>query len=228
MAPKNRTRPNTGARPAKGKPGRRPPVKVKAGRDIPVLPIAVLGILVVLAIAMIGYVIYSNRPTPPPQTVAGIPCDQLEHTQIHYHTALQIVYNGQVVDLPANVGISGDPASPTCYYWLHVHPGNVNVIHIESPASQVFTLGQFFQIWNTWSRAKGDPAQPLDATHVSTFTLTPDQTMVVYVDAQDGKGAQVFTGDPKTIVLRNHEVITIEIQPPAVTPPPAFTFTSGL
>jgi len=51
---------------------------------------------------------------------------------------------------------------------------------------------------------------------------------VIYVDKQDGKGAQLYTGDPKSIVLASHEVITLEITPPEVTPPPAFTFTSGL
>jgi len=228
VAPKSKNRTSSALRPPRTKGGRRPPVKVKSGRDIPVLPIAVLGILVVLAIGLIAYVVYNNRPTPPPQTVAGIPCDQLEHTQVHYHVAVQIMYQGNVVDLPANVGISGDPAAPSCYYWLHVHPANNNVIHIESPATQTFTLGQFFSVWNAWSRAQGLPAQPLNATHVSTFTLTPDQTLVVYIDLQDGKGPQAYTGDPNSIVLRAHEVITLEISPPTVSPPPSFTFSSGL
>jgi hypothetical protein len=35
-------------------------------------------------------------------------------------------------------------------------------------------------------------------------------------------------GDPNAIVLKSHEVVTLEITPPTVTPPPAFTFTSGL
>jgi hypothetical protein len=38
----------------------------------------------------------------------------------------------------------------------------------------------------------------------------------------------VYTGDPNAIVLKSHEVITLEITPPAVTPPPPFTFASGL
>jgi hypothetical protein len=116
----------------------------------------------------------------------------------------------------------------TCYYWLHVHAANANVIHIESPANDTFTLGQFFTVWTTWSKANGGPAQPLDTTHVSTITLTPEQKLVTYIDKGDGKGAQLYTGDPKAIVLANHEVITLEITPPEVTPPPAFTFTSGL
>jgi hypothetical protein len=63
---------------------------------------------------------------------------------------------------------------------------------------------------------------------VSTIALTPDETLVVYVDLSDGKGPQIYSGDPRSIVLKPHEIITLEITPPKVTPPPPFTFASGL
>jgi hypothetical protein len=223
MATKTKAPVRTGA----GKGSRRPPVRVKKGNDVPLLPIAVAAILVVFFIGIFIYFLANNKSSAP-QIAAGVPCDQLEHSQVHYHAALQIVYQGNVLPIPANIGISGDPAAPTCFYWLHVHAANQNVIHIESPASQTFTLGQFFAVWSTWNKAQGLSNEPLDATHVSTLTLTPDEKLVVYIDLQDGKGPQVYTGDPKAIVLKAHEVITLEITPPAVTPPPAFTFTSGL
>ena len=50
--------------------------------------------------------------------------------------------------------------------------------------------------------------------------------MKIYIDLDDGKGAQLFEGDPSTIVLKSHETITIEITPPDVTPPPAFDWKS--
>ncbi|HEV2029070.1 MAG TPA: hypothetical protein VGS16_11150 [Candidatus Dormibacteraeota bacterium] len=224
MATKTKAPVRSGA----GKGGRRPPVKVKRGRDVPILPIAVAVILLAFAIAVIVYFVVNNKSSAP-QLAGNIPCDQLEHTQVHYHAAIQIVYQGVVHPIPSNIGIVTDSTGAvTCYYWLHVHAANPNVIHIESPASQTFTLGQFFTVWDTWSRAKGDSAQRLDATHVSTLSLTPEQKLLIYIDKQDGKGAQIYTGDPKAIVLANHEVITLEITPPGVTPPPAFTFTSGL
>ena len=210
-----------------GKGGRRPPVKVKRGSDVPLLPIAVGGILLAFAIGVIIYIVVNNKLATAPVVAAGIPCDHLEHSTVHYHAAVQIIYDGTVHPIPADIGVTGDPASPTCYYWLHVHASNPNTIHIESPASQTFTLGQFFAVWNAWSKAKGDPAQPLDATHVSTFTLTPEQTLKVYIDLQDGKGPQPYTGDPSAIVLKSHEVISLVISPPDTTPP-AFTFASGL
>jgi hypothetical protein len=211
----------------KSKPGRRPPVKVKTGPELPLLPIAVAGILVVVAIVLIISVVVNSRAKPvvPVPTVAGIPCDHLEQTQVHYHAAIQIVYGGVVHPIPANIGIKGNPSSPTCYYWLHVHAAYPNTIHIESPRNRTFTLGDFFKVWTQWSGI----AQPLDATHVSTLTLTPDQQLVVYISNTDNKNpAQLYTGDPSKIVLTNHEVITLEITPPTVTPPPAFTFAVGL
>lgn len=208
------------------KGGRRPPPKVKSGSDIPVMPVAVGVILVVLAIALIVWAVRSNTSSGP-ATAAGIPCDQLEHTQVHYHAALQMVYLGNQVHIPANIGIVGDPAAPTCYYWLHVHAANQDTIHIESPASRTFTLGDFFAVWSAWNVGNGGSPVPLDSKHLATFTLTAGQTLVVYVDKGDGKGPQLYSGDPKKIVLTAHEVVTLEVSPPTVTPPP-FTFASGL
>ena len=223
MATKTKAAVRTGT----GKGGRRPPVKVKRGSDVPLLPIAVGGILLAFAIGVIIYSVVNNKPATQPVVAAGIPCDHLEHSTVHYHSAIQIIYQGEVHPIPANIGITGDPASPTCYYWLHVHAANPNTIHIESPASQTFTVGQFFAVWSAWNKAQGLPNEPLDATHVSTFTLTPDQTLKVYFDLQDGKGPQPYTGDPNAIVLKSHEVISLVITPPDTTPP-AFTFASQL
>jgi len=214
----------------KGKAGRRPPVRAKSGSGVPLLPIVVGSILGVLAIGMIAAIVYYQRPAQLSPTVSGIPCDQLQHSQVHYHAALQIVYQGVVRNLRDDIGIQMDSTGTNvkCYYWLHVHAADKNVIHIESPASKVFTLGQFMDVWNAWSKANGGDPQLLDATHVSTFTLTGDEQMKVYIDLGDGKGATLYTGDPRKIPLKSHEVITIEITPPDVSPPPTFTFPSGL
>jgi hypothetical protein len=220
------TRTKAPQRGSKSKSGRRLPPKVKSGSDIPLLPFAVAGILVALAIGLFIYYYVNNKSTTP-QVAAGIPCDQLEHTQVHYHAALQIIHEGVLTPIPGGIGIQGGESSPTCFYWLHVHSANKDVIHIESPAQDTFNLGQFFAVWSTWSRSNGGPSEPLDATHVSTFTLTPDEKLYVYVDANDGKGPQLFTGDPKTIVLSKHEVISLEITSGTPTPPPAFDWTSA-
>lgn len=228
MATRSRAKASAGA--GKGKATRRPQVRARSGSGLPLLPIVVASILVVLAIGMVVAIAYYSRPTPLQPTVSGVQCDRLEQTTLHYHAALQIVYQGTVHNLRDNIGIQPDSTGTavSCFYWLHVHAGEPNVIHIESPPGKVFKLGQFMDVWNAWSKANGYGEQKLDATHVSTFTLTPDETMKVYIDLGDGKGAQLFTGDPRTIPLKSHEVITIEVTPPDVNPPPAFTFPSGL
>jgi hypothetical protein len=219
-----KTKAKAAVRTGTGKGGRRTPVK--RSRDLPLLPIAVAGILLAFAIGIAIYILVNNKAPVGPTTAGGIPCDSLQHSQVHYHAGIQIVYQGTLHPIPANIGISGDPAAPSCYYWLHVHAADPNVIHIESPANQTFTLGQFFAVWDAWSKSNGGPAEPLDTTHVSSFTLTPDQKLTVYV-TEEGKSPQPYTGDPKAIVLKAHEVITLEITPPEVTPPPAFTFPNG-
>jgi hypothetical protein len=228
MATRSRAKDSAGF--GKGKSGRRPPVRAKSGSGVPLLPIVVGSILVVLTIVLIALIVINKKPAQLSPTVAGIPCDQLQHSQVHYHAALQIVYQGVVRNLRDDVGVQTDAtgAGVKCYYWLHVHAADKNIIHIESPSSKTFTLGQFMDVWNSWSKANGGDPQLLDATHVSTFTLTGDEQMKVYIDLGDGKGAQPYTGDPRKIQLKSHEVITIEITPPDVSPPPTFTFPAGL
>jgi len=223
MAPSTRSKaPQRGT---KGKSGRRLPPKVKSGPDVPLLPIVVAGLLVALFVGLVIYYYVNTRPTTV-SAAGGIPCDQLEHSQTHYHAVLQIIHEGVLTPLPGGIGIQGGESSATCFYWLHVHSANQNVIHIESPANDTFTLSQFFAVWNAWSTNKGGPKEPLDATHVSSFTLTPDEKLYVYVDAGDGKGAQPFTGDSGTVVLKAHEEISIEITSGPATPPPGFDWTA--
>jgi hypothetical protein len=215
------------------KAARRPPVK--STTDVPILALVVGGLLLALFVGLIIYGAINNQKTTIP-TVQGsggtIPCDQLEQTQIHYHAALQIVSGGTLHPIPGGIGIQGSETAPTCFYWLHVHSANKDTIHIESPADRVFTLGDFFKVWDTWSRGRGGPAEPLDSKHVSTLTVGANQSLVVYIDLGDGKGPQIYAGDPSTIVLKSHEVITIEITPPPLTPKdptfPSFTWPSNL
>jgi hypothetical protein len=189
------------------------------------LPVVVAGLLVALFVGLVIYYYINTKPTTV-AAAAGIPCDQLEHSQTHYHAVLQVIHEGNLTALPGGIGIQGGESSPTCFYWMHVHSANKNVIHIESPKDDTFTLGQFFAVWNTWSTNKGGPGETLNATHVSSFALTADEKLYVYIDAGDGKGAQLFTGDPATIVIKSHEVISLEITSGQATAPPGFDWTA--
>jgi len=212
----------------KGKGARRP--QVKSATDVPILAVVVAGALLALFVGIFIYAAINNRPISQPVvhgSSGDIPCDKLERTQVHYHAALQILYNGTLHPIPGGAGIIGGETAPTCFYWLHVHSANQDAIHIESPAQDSFTLGDFFKVWDAWSTASGGPHEVLSSTQVSTLTLATGQQLFVYVDLQDGKGPSLYSGDPNNIPLKAHEVITIEMAG-AASPPPAYTFTQGL
>jgi hypothetical protein len=173
--------------------------------------LGIAGSVVWTSIGVFGVLFWlasNHAPTP-----SAIPCDLLEHTVYHYHVAVQIIDGGEHVPIPTDVGRPG-----LCFYWLHMHASSPGVIHVESPDQRTFTLGDFFDVWARTSTQ----AIRLDSGHVGAITLTPGQTLVVFVDGQR------YTPDPRSIPLIQHEVIQIEISPPTIDPPPAYTFLPGL
>jgi len=202
----------------------RPPSGLSTGALVAI--IASGAVVILLVVSVLAYIGFSRlgstqssgglfpaaggspAATGIPQAGA-IPCDQLEHTQVHYHILLRILNQGSPVAIPTNVG-----RTASCLYWLHMHTGEPGIIHVEAPADRIFTLGDFFAVWGAWS---GSP-QPLDSNHVWSLTLDASQRLLVYVDRDDGAGPVPFPGDPKAIVLQSHEIITLEIAPPVVSP----------
>ena len=203
---------------------RSPSAGLSTGALVAMIASTTVVVLVVVSIlAYIGFSRLGNIPSsggvitispesPAPSSTAPtgpIPCDQLEHTQVHYHILLRIFNQGTAVAIPTDVG-----RTASCYYWLHMHTGEPGLIHVESPGDRIFTLGDFFQVWAEW----GLKPQPLDSSHVSSITLTAEQRLQVYVDRSDGNGPVAFPGDPKAIVLESHSIITLAITPPTVNP----------
>ncbi|MGH2519937.1 MAG: hypothetical protein ACRDF8_09060, partial [Chloroflexota bacterium] len=91
------------------------------------------------------------------QPIDGIPCGTMEQVAYHVHAHLAVYVNGKQRLVPEGIGIALPRVtqsstegpfvvSGSCFYWLHTHT-NDGIIHIESPAQQPFTLGQFFDIW---------------------------------------------------------------------------------
>ena len=88
-----------------------------------------------------------NTSSSAAPTIDGIECDTSEFTTFHIHAHLDFFVNGNHLTVPERIGIVNNK----CLYWLHTHDSS-GVIHIESPKSQEFTLGQFVDIW----KASGD------------------------------------------------------------------------
>ena len=130
--------------------------------------------------------------------IDGIRCDYGEGAALHVHANLQIYNRGHAAIVPSNIGI---PIGMGCLYWLHTHSGN-GMIHIESPVNQLFTLGQFFDVWGV----------PLSSTHAGSVRAPAGLKLRFTVNGR------VWTRDPKLIPLRNHEAIVIQAGPPFAVP----------
>jgi len=82
---------------------------------------------------------------------AGLSLDSEEHLDVHYHSHLDVVVDGEVVTVPANLGI--DVATERLAH-LHTHD-TTGILHVEAPAADVYTLGQALTLWGLGFDAQG-------------------------------------------------------------------------
>jgi hypothetical protein len=151
------------------------------------------------------------------QTVDGVSAQTSEQLAYHIHAHLAIYVNGAAKAVPAGIGIvkpwSTQPVGDGSIfvnggkqiYYLHTHD-NTGVLHIESPTSAIYTLGQIFAEWN----------QPLSSAQVGPAK----GTVIAYVNGVK------YTGDPSTIKLDAHAVIQLDVGTDVAFAP--YTFASGL
>jgi len=158
------------------------------------------------------------EPGDTPQGGTGQPVDGIEGSsremlRVHIHAHLSLFFNGQQIAIPCGIGIvkpfrisNGFVGVGSGFYWLHTHDAT-GIIHIESPDSRSYTLGNFFDIWG----------EPLSARGVAGL----DGTVCAFVDGK------AYSGDPRAITLAAHTQITLEVGGPVV-PPPVYVFPNGL
>ena len=185
---------------------------------------------VVLVIALVAVLLVATHQGPSTsnqtglhpangQVVDGMECTTSEQLAFHIHSYLAIYVDGKQVTVPPGAGIvapSGSGGSAlgsdglkTCIYPLHVHYGEPNVVHIESPVKKTYTLGMFFDVWG----------QKLSATQVMGNTADASRTLTFEVFDAAGKMTQVTT-DPRSIALAEHETIVILYNSPDVKAQP--------
>jgi hypothetical protein len=155
------------------------------------------------------------------KTIDGISCrrEAKETVKYHVHSHVEIYVNGMMMRLPAGIGITNpqitekyatglfyDVGGYDCLYWLHTHVDD-GIIHVESPAKQAFTLGEFFDIWN----------QPLGPHQVG-----PAKGSVVVFE--NGKR---LTGDPRSTPLLAQGELQIDVGTPVVPFRPFIFKVSG-
>lgn len=135
----------------------------------------------------------------------------------HYHAYLEMYVNGTQFNVPANTGIPAATTGTQCIYPLHVHPGENDIIHIETQqANTVYTLGAFFDIWG----------QPLSATQASSYKADATHKLVFEYFDENGK-LHKWSGNPLNLPLKAHYTVVILYNSPNVTPT-AFTGWNGL
>jgi len=167
----------------------------------------------------------STAPARPGANVDGISC-QAEMLNYHIHVALMLYQNGRQVTLPTGIGHAVLNQQNTCLYWLHTHDFDhaQGIVHIESPTQQIYTLGQFLDlwryssIWGAWSDA--GRIITVDGSFVNALRSAKPNNVHVYVN---GKAARSYNSIPLTA----HDVITIELGAPLIKPTTSVTFPAG-
>src|SRR5919199_1771201 len=184
----------------------------KVVRDKKIKRFIVIGIIIAVAISVSVAVASSkflSSSNASALTIDGIQCNAAEQLVFHNHAHLDIYINGQPYTVPSQIGI----IPGKCIYWLHTHDDS-GIIHIESPLTRNFTLGQFFDIW----KRKFSNTQIFD--NISNGT----NTMSVYVNGNKING----NTDYRNINLNEHDQITIVFGRPQPKIPSTYEFQKGL
>jgi hypothetical protein len=139
----------------------------------------------------------------------GLPALEQEGTLVHTHEHLDIIVNGQRLEVPANVGIN-----QTELYIAPIHTHDTTgILHVESDDVRSFTLGQFFDVWGVRFTAECLGGYCVDDRHL----------LRVFVNGLD------LPGDPRSIELEAHQEIAVVYGEKGayVAVPTSFRFPSG-
>jgi hypothetical protein len=125
---------------------------------------------------------------------------------LHIHQHLDVFVDGKKQQVPANIGVYDGQFLTE----LHTHDPT-GVMHVESPTARRFDLGQFFGVW-------GVRLSP-DCVGGYCRQVTP---WTLYVNGE------AYRGDPRAIVLREHQEFALVIGTPPKKIPSKYKFPAGL
>ncbi|MBI2649597.1 MAG: hypothetical protein HYW93_08115 [Thaumarchaeota archaeon] len=122
---------------------------------------------------------------------------------LHEHVQLMIIVNGQNITLPVNIG-HGD--SGGCIQPVHTHAdpgdGGPNVIHIESPTANTYTLGDFFNVWASTPNVGGSSPVTFNKNQLFNYTAGDGYEIRMYVNGIESDQYQ-------NLALASHQTIVI-------------------
>ncbi|MGD0854252.1 MAG: hypothetical protein ABSA18_00410 [Dehalococcoidia bacterium] len=119
----------------------------------------------------------------------NLPALSEEGAVLHTHQHLDIFVDGKPIQVPHGIGM-GENSSFLAP--IHTHDTR-GIIHIESPTDEVYTLGQFFDIWGV----------RLTANCIGGYCNQGEKTLKVFINGNP------FSGDPRTIKLEQHQEIFV-------------------
>ncbi len=171
-----------------------------------IIPVVVI-IIVITALFVYSYTLPKTSALSGPFGAYPFQCIGAEGTVMHIHPYLRIVINGQNITVPAAIGIvnpqnesvtvSGTQqekvaVSGSCFEPMHTHDAS-GIIHIESPDSTTqYTLGDFFQIWNSTygSISINGTSRPIvfNSTDIMGFQADATHKVVLLVDGIPSTG----------------------------------------
>lgn len=123
----------------------------------------------------------------------NLPALYEEGNALHIHQHLDILLNGKPVTVPAGIGIN-----PVARFISPLHTHDVSgVIHVESDVKRDFTLGQFFDVWGV----------RFSKSCVGAYCAKGADTLRVFVNGKP------ISGDPRSLVLREHQEIAVVFGP---------------
>ena len=116
----------------------------------------------------------------------GLPALSEEGQVMHIHEHLDVRVDGRAVAVPATIGFGIDVDQKVKFISpLHTHDTD-GIIHVESPARRVFTLGDFFDVWGL----------RFSASCLGSYCAHGDARVRVYVN---GRLVGVLCHDPLAV-----------------------------
>ena len=129
-------------------------------------------------ISVAGYGIYGPEADTSPKILDV--CVTHSDSINHYHPWLYIKINGELVNIPENIGVTEE-----CMYPVHTHSPD-GKLHIEIPTSQPLKIKveSFFTVWGTEFNENQILDYSVDADHEIVMTVYP--TKEDYVNGTNG------------------------------------------
>lgn len=144
---------------------------------------------------------------------AGLAVLLAEGSAEHYHAHLDVIADGKVITVPADIGFSfGANGQPNGISALHTHDDS-GIIHVEAPtAGQTYTLGQVLTEWGVLDGTSSTPG----SAHSNAAEWT------VYVNGSKQ------AGNPRDLTLAPHaEIVLVHGGPPSSIPS-SYSFPPGV